>query len=209
MYLKKAVPTVEVGGKAYNLKFVYDDNEYKAESAVKVSTKLITEGGVLGSSDPSLPARPCRPVKWPTTCHPHDQPLVHQPQHHPGPSLRFPRLFPGSLPGPRGRQLSPPKNWGPKRPPCCTTSPPTTPKGLAEFFKEAFEKIHGPGSVVAFETFTTGDKDFSAQMTNIDVRRRCAFCSPVLLRSAADRPGRQGDGLEQAGPGIGLLGPVI
>jgi branched-chain amino acid transport system substrate-binding protein len=41
------------------------------------------------------------------------------------------------------------------------------PKGLAEFFKEAFEKIHGPGSVVAFESFTTGDKDFSAQMTNI------------------------------------------
>ncbi|HOV88188.1 MAG TPA: ABC transporter substrate-binding protein [Syntrophobacteraceae bacterium] len=41
------------------------------------------------------------------------------------------------------------------------------PKGLAEYFKEAFEKIHGPGSVVAFETFTTKDKDFSAQLTKI------------------------------------------
>ena len=41
------------------------------------------------------------------------------------------------------------------------------PKGLAEFFKEAFEKIHGEGSVVAFETFTTKDQDFSAQLTNI------------------------------------------
>jgi branched-chain amino acid transport system substrate-binding protein len=41
------------------------------------------------------------------------------------------------------------------------------PKGLAEYFKEAFEKIHGPGSVVAFETFTTKDADFSAQLTNI------------------------------------------
>ena len=41
------------------------------------------------------------------------------------------------------------------------------PKGLAEFFKGAFEEIHGPGSVVAFESFTTGDKDFSAQVTNI------------------------------------------
>ncbi len=47
------------------------------------------------------------------------------------------------------------------------TSPATTPKGLAEYFKEAFEKIHGPGSVVAFETFTTKDRDFSAQLTNI------------------------------------------
>jgi branched-chain amino acid transport system substrate-binding protein len=39
---------VDVGGKSYALKFVYDDNEYKAESAVKVSTKLITEEGVAG-----------------------------------------------------------------------------------------------------------------------------------------------------------------
>ena len=41
------------------------------------------------------------------------------------------------------------------------------PKGLAEFFKAAFEEIHGAGSVVAFETFTTKDRDFSAQLTNI------------------------------------------
>ncbi len=47
------------------------------------------------------------------------------------------------------------------------TSPAIIPKGLAEFFKEAFEKIHGKGSVVAFETFTTKDRDFSAQLTKI------------------------------------------
>jgi branched-chain amino acid transport system substrate-binding protein len=41
------------------------------------------------------------------------------------------------------------------------------PKGLAEFFKMAFEKLHGDGSVVAFESFTTNDVDFSAQLTNI------------------------------------------
>jgi branched-chain amino acid transport system substrate-binding protein len=41
------------------------------------------------------------------------------------------------------------------------------PKGLAEFFKEAFERINGPGSVVAFESFTTKDRDFSAQLTKI------------------------------------------
>ena len=41
------------------------------------------------------------------------------------------------------------------------------PKGLAEFFKAAWEKIHGPGSVVAFESFTTKDTDFSSQLTKI------------------------------------------
>ena len=60
MYLKKN-PKITVGGKSYALKFVYDDNEYKAESAVKVSTKLITEEGVLGiigpqSSSQAVPA---------------------------------------------------------------------------------------------------------------------------------------------------------
>jgi branched-chain amino acid transport system substrate-binding protein len=41
------------------------------------------------------------------------------------------------------------------------------PKGLAEFFKKAWEKQNGPGSVVAFESFTTKDADFSSQLTKI------------------------------------------
>jgi branched-chain amino acid transport system substrate-binding protein len=41
------------------------------------------------------------------------------------------------------------------------------PKGLAEFFKTGWEDLHGEGSVVAFESFTTGDADFSAQLTKI------------------------------------------
>jgi branched-chain amino acid transport system substrate-binding protein len=38
-------------------------------------------------------------------------------------------------------------------------------KGIAEFFKETFEQ--GGGKVVAFETYTTNDKDFSGQLTKI------------------------------------------
>jgi branched-chain amino acid transport system substrate-binding protein len=38
-------------------------------------------------------------------------------------------------------------------------------KGIAEVFKASFEKLGG--KVVAFETYTTGDKDFSAQLTKI------------------------------------------
>ncbi|HMN12835.1 MAG TPA: ABC transporter substrate-binding protein [Bellilinea sp.] len=38
-------------------------------------------------------------------------------------------------------------------------------KGIAEFFKQTFEA--NGGTVVAFETYTTGDKDFSAQLTKI------------------------------------------
>jgi len=42
-------------------------------------------------------------------------------------------------------------------------------KGIAEFFKETYEK--NGGSVVAFETYTTSDKDFSAQLTKIKKAR--------------------------------------
>ncbi|MDD5168562.1 MAG: ABC transporter substrate-binding protein [Syntrophales bacterium] len=38
-------------------------------------------------------------------------------------------------------------------------------KGIAEIFKETFEQMGG--KVVAFETYTTNDKDFSAQFTKI------------------------------------------
>jgi branched-chain amino acid transport system substrate-binding protein len=38
-------------------------------------------------------------------------------------------------------------------------------KGIAEFFKQTLES--SGGQVVAFETYTTGDKDFSAQLTKI------------------------------------------
>ena len=41
------------------------------------------------------------------------------------------------------------------------------PKGLAEFFSSAWEDVHGDGSVVAYESFTTKDTDFSSQLTKI------------------------------------------
>ncbi len=41
------------------------------------------------------------------------------------------------------------------------------PRGMANSFKEAFETVNGPGSVVAFEEFRTGDTDFSKQMQRI------------------------------------------
>ncbi len=38
-------------------------------------------------------------------------------------------------------------------------------KGIAEVFKASYEKLGG--KIVAFETYTTNDKDFSAQLTKI------------------------------------------
>ncbi|MGA7143010.1 MAG: ABC transporter substrate-binding protein, partial [Desulfobacterales bacterium] len=57
----KAAGGIEVGGKKYPVKLVIEDNESKAESAVKVNTKMITEDEVLvivgpQSSKQAIPA---------------------------------------------------------------------------------------------------------------------------------------------------------
>src|SRR5210317_1853507 len=52
---------IEVGGKKYKVELIIEDNESKAESAVKANTKLITEDEVLAlvgpqSSKQAIPA---------------------------------------------------------------------------------------------------------------------------------------------------------
>ena len=38
------------------------------------------------------------------------------------------------------------------------------PRGVAENFRDTWEATHGPGSVAAYETFATGDEEFSNQL---------------------------------------------
>ncbi len=192
MYLKKN-GSVEVGGKTYQLKFIYEDNEYKAESAVKASTKLITNEGVLGivgpqSSSQAVPAGEiannlATPMISPWSTNPNttlDRPYV------------FRGCFLDPFQGPVAANFAT-EELGAKKAAVLYDIAADYPKGLAEFFKEAFEKIHGAGSLVAFESFTTGDKDFSAQMTNIvasgaDVLFTPQYYSevPLIIRSAKE-----------------------
>ena len=166
MYLENN-PTIEVGGKPYQLKFVYEDNEYKAESAVKVSTKLITEEEVLGIIGPqsSSQAVPAGEV-----ANNYATPMISPWSTNPNTTLDRPYVFRGCFldpfQGPVAADFAT-EELGAKKAAVLYDIAADYPKGLAEFFKAAFEEIHGPGSVVAFESFTTGDKDFSAQMTNI------------------------------------------
>jgi len=166
MYLKNN-PTVDVGGKTYALNFIYEDNEYKAESAVKAMTKLITVDNVLGvigpqSSSQAVPAgevanNSATPMISPWSTNPNttlDRPYV------------FRGCFLDPFQGPVAADFAT-EELGAKTAAVLYDIAADYPKGLAEFFKAAFEALHGKGSVVAFESFTTGDKDFSAQMTNI------------------------------------------
>jgi branched-chain amino acid transport system substrate-binding protein len=166
MYLKK-YPKVDVGGKTYALKFIYDDNEYKAESAVKVNTKLITEEGVLGIIGPQASSQA---VPAGEVANNRNTPMISPWSTNPNTTLNRPFVFRGcfldQFQGPVAANFAT-EELNAKTAAVLYDIAADYSKGLAEFFKAAFEKLHGKGSVVAFESFTTGDKDFSAQMTNI------------------------------------------
>jgi len=158
---------LDVGGKKYQLEFVYEDNESKAESALSSARKLITEDNVLAivgpqASKQAVPAGEAAndlktPMMAPWSTNPNttkDRPYV------------FRGCFMDTFQGPVAAKFAT-EEFKAKKAAVLYDIASDYPKGLAEDFKAAFEKINGPGSVVAFETFTTKDVDFSAQLTNI------------------------------------------
>ena len=158
---------LEVGGKKYKVELAIEDNESKAESAVAVATKLITEDEVLAlvgpqSSKQAIPAggkanELGTPMISPWSTNPDttkDRPFV------------FRGCFLDPFQGPVAANFIK-DEFGFTKAAVLYDVASDYPKGLAEFFKEAWEKINGPGSIVAFESFTTKDTDFSSQLTQI------------------------------------------
>jgi branched-chain amino acid transport system substrate-binding protein len=158
---------LKVGNKSYMLNFIYEDNEAKAESAAAAALKLITQDQVLGIVGPqaSKQAIPAGEVADTNQCV-----LITGWSTNPKTTANRPWVFRACFLDPfQGPVLAKfaTEELKAKKAAVLYDIASDYPKGLAEFFKEAFEKIHGKGSVVAFETFTTKDRDFSAQLTKI------------------------------------------
>jgi len=158
---------VKVGDKTYKLEFIYEDNESKAASATPAALKLITQDQVLAMIGPqaSKQAIPAGEVANANKT-PMISPWSTNPKTTEGRPYVFRACFLDPFQGPVAAKFVT-EEFGAKKAAVLYDIASDYPKGLAEYFKEAFEKIHGPGSVVAFETFTTKDKDFSAQLTKI------------------------------------------
>lgn len=158
---------LKVGNKSYMLNFIYEDNEAKAESAAAAALKLITQDQVLGIVGPqaSKQAIPAGEVADTNQCI-----LITGWSTNPKTTANRPWVFRACFLDPfQGPVLArfATEELKAKKAAVLYDIASDYPKGLAEFFKEAFEKIHGKGSVAAFETFTTKDRDFSAQLTKI------------------------------------------
>jgi len=163
----KAAGGLDVGGKKYPVELIIEDNESKAESAVKVQTKMITEDEVLVIVGPqsSKQAVPAGEVanNWKT-------PMISPWSTNPNTTKDRPFVFRGCFLDPfQGPVLANfiKEEFGFTKAAVLYDVASDYPKGLAEFFKSAWEDLNGPGSVVAFESFTTKDPDFSSQLTKI------------------------------------------
>jgi branched-chain amino acid transport system substrate-binding protein len=169
---------LKVGGKTYQLEFIYQDNEAKAESATAAALKLISQDKVLAmigpqSSKQAIPAGEVADANktvmitgWSTN----PKTTLNRP-------WVFRACFLDDFQGPVLAKFAT-QELKAKKAAVLYDIASDYPKGLAEFFKQAFEKIHGPGSVVAFETFTTKDRDFSAQLTKIIASKADVLFTP-------------------------------
>lgn len=163
----KAAGGLKVGGKKYPVELVIEDNESKAESAVKVNTKMITEDEVLVIVGPqaSKQAVPAGGI-----ANKYKTPMISPWSTNPDTTMDRPYVFRAPFLDPfQGPVLANfiTEEFRFKKAAVLYDVASDYPKGLAEFFKKAWEDRHGPGSVVAFESFTTQDKDFSSQLTKI------------------------------------------
>jgi len=163
----KAAGGLEVGGKKYPVELVIEDNESKAESAVKVNTKMITYDEVMVIVGPqaSSQAIPAGEV-----ANNYKTPMISPWSTNPDTTKNRPFIFRGcfldAFQGPVAANFIK-EEFGFTKAAILYDVASDYPKGLAEFFKEAWEKANGAGSVVAFESFTTKDVDFSSQLTKI------------------------------------------
>lgn len=158
---------LEVGGKKIPLQFFYEDNESKAESAVNVALKLIEQDGVVAivgpnSSKQAVPAG--------GTCNDNRTPMVSPWSTNPDTTKNRPWVFRAAFldpfQGPVAVNFAS-KQFNATKAAVLFDVSNDYSKGLAEIFKEVFEKKNGGESVVAFESHGTKDQDFSAQLTKI------------------------------------------
>jgi branched-chain amino acid transport system substrate-binding protein len=158
---------VKIGDKTYPLEFIYVDNEARTESATAAALKLIHQEKVLGiigpqSSKQAIPAGEiCNNNKTPMI-----SPWSTKPETTKNRPYVFRTCFLDPFQGPVAASFVTEEFKATKAAVLYDIAS-EYPRDLAEFFKVTFEKVNGPDSVVAFETFTTKDRDFSAQLAKI------------------------------------------
>ncbi len=158
---------LEIGGQKYQLEFVYEDNESKAESAVNTALKLIDQDGVIAMIGPNSSKQA---VPAGGTANDNECLMISPWSTNPSTTLDRPWVFRAAFldpfQGPVAVNFAA-KTFGATTAAVIFDVSNDYSKGLAEIFKVEWEAKMGAGTVVAYESHGTKDQDFSAQLTNI------------------------------------------
>ena len=158
---------LDVGGKKYMLEFIYEDNEAKAESAVTTALKLIEKDEILAMIGPnsSKQAVPAGQV-----ANDNETVMITPWSTNPATTLDRPWVFRAAFldpfQGPVAVNFAV-ETFKAKTAAVLFDLSNDYSKGLAEIFRDEFEKKMGAGTILAFESHGTKDQDFSAQLTKI------------------------------------------
>jgi branched-chain amino acid transport system substrate-binding protein len=193
---------LEVGGNKYPLEFIYEDNESKPEMAVTVTLKLIERDQVVALVGPqsSRQAVPAGGV-----ANEHKTPLISPWSTNPDTTKGRPWVFRAAFLDPFQAPVAAnfaAETFNAKKTAVLFEISNDYSKGLADDFKAVWEKKHGPGSVVAFESHGPKDQDFSAQITKIIAAKPDFIFLPENYSFAALIV-RQGRDLGYKGPFMG------
>ncbi|MDR3320073.1 MAG: ABC transporter substrate-binding protein [Desulfovibrio sp.] len=158
---------LEVGGTKYPLEFIFEDNEAKSETAVNVTLKLIDRDEVLAIIGPqsSRQAVPAGAV-----ANDNETPLITPWSTNPDATRDRPWVFRVAFLDPFQAPVVADfaaKEFKAQKAAVLFEISNDYSKGLADNFKDIWEKLQGKGSVVAFESHGPKDSDFSAQLTKI------------------------------------------
>lgn len=181
-YANEQFPTVNVGGKEYKIQLVEADNKSDKTEAVTAAQSLISAGCkvILGSygsgvsiaageifADAQVPAIGC-------SC---TNPQVTQ-----GNDFYYRVCFLDPFQGTVMANYA--AQDGAKTAAVITQLGDDYSSGLGNFFKNAFVKLVGEGSVVAEEQFQTNQTDFKAILTNIKAKNPDVIFAPSSIATA-------------------------
>lgn len=156
---------LEVDGENYEVIILVEDNESKAESSVAVATRLIVEEDVLGIIGPQASKQA---VPTGQVANDRETPMISPWSTNPDTTFERPWVFRAAFLDPfQGPVVASfvQNEFGAETAAVLYDVGSDYPKGLAENFRDA--AVENGIEVVGFETFTTGDTDFSSQLTNI------------------------------------------
>jgi branched-chain amino acid transport system substrate-binding protein len=158
---------LDVKGKKYLLDFIYVDNELKAESAVQAAMRLIEQDRVLAVIGPQGSGRaiPAGQIN-----NDNRTPMVSAWSTNPDTTKNRPYVFRACFLDPFQAPVAAKfakEQFKVTRTAILYNLEDDYSKTLEELYRDNWEKINGPGTVVAFESFGQRDQDFSVQLTRI------------------------------------------